>query len=541
MKNKPTLVILAAGKIASKLPFFASLSECPALVPMGTKSSILHQLDFYRNKVAEVIILTNKIHVSELDQEILPEKIKNKSLKINIIGCNTKNVIKTLQFFCNQKSFQKNKEYLVNLSTTIPSRLIPSKSFGFANEKKVQQDWSGITLKNKKLKIYYRKNISGDRINAFIGIFRMNGENLKKNILKCKSDDLIEILCIESKTSKVKFTFQKWMDIGHSSNYFETKMQVISSRYFNSVRVDDQRGTIVKFSKDKEKILNEFLYINNLPRDLNIYFPRIISQKKDLLKKSYIEMEYYAYPTLSEISLFWDIKNGQWENCFSTLSKILKKFRANSYNFSRKSYENFYYNRLKKRVEKYLSTLKKYDYQIMKSDYLLVNGDLIRGYFLLLPKIKERLRSMYDKSHFCIMHGDLCFNNILYEPFSSTIRLIDARGSFNNQTSTIYGDQKYDYAKLSHSAVHFYDYILAGRYQIDLKKDEINYCFRSSENYEIIAKKWNKQIEKDGYSVNDINFIVGILFLSMTPLHSEDSLRQKLMFIHGLYILNKFL
>ena len=138
------------------------------------------------------------------------------------------------------------------------------------------------------------------------------------------------------------------------------------------------------------------------------------------------------------------------------------------------------------------------------------------------------------------MHGDLCFNNILFEPFSSTIRLIDARGSFGNQSATIYGDQKYDYAKLSHSAVHFYDYILAGRYQFEIKQENINYSFHTNENYEVIANRCNNQIKKDGYSVNDINFIVGILFLSMTPLHSEDSLRQKLMFIHGLYILNKF-
>ncbi len=541
MKNKPTLVILAGGKVASKLPFFASLSECPALVPMGTKSSILHQLDFYRNKVAEVIILTNKSHVNELDQEVMPEKIKNKSVKINIIGCNTKNVIKTIQFFCSHESFIKSKEYLINLSTTIPSRLVLSNSFGFANEQKAQQDWSGIILKNKKTKIYYRKNISGDAINAFIGIFRMSGKNLKKNVLKCKSDDLIEIFEIESQTRKLNLSFQKWMDIGHSSNYFETKMKVISSRYFNSVRVDDQKGTIIKSSKNKEKILNEFLYINKLPRDLNIYFPRIISQKKDLLKKSFIEMEYYAYPTLSEISLFWDIKNGQWENCFASLSKILKKFKTKSHKFSIKSYEEFYYKRLEKRVTQYFSSLKNDDYKIMDSKNLLINGNLIRGYSFLLPKIKDRLRSIYDKDHFCIMHGDLCFNNILYEPFSSTIRLIDARGSFNNQKPTIFGDQKYDYAKLSHSAVHFYDYILAGRYKFDFKKSEINYSFRTSENSRIIAEKCNKQIEKDGYSLNDINFLVGILFLSMTPLHHEDSLRQKLMFIHGLYILNKYL
>ena len=98
MNSKPSLIILAAGRVTTKLPFFSSLSECPALVPLGVKSSILHQLDFYRNKVSNVIIVTNRKNVGEVEQEIYPEKYKENFKEISALDCKTKNVIKTLDF-----------------------------------------------------------------------------------------------------------------------------------------------------------------------------------------------------------------------------------------------------------------------------------------------------------------------------------------------------------------------------------------------------------------------------------------------------------
>ena len=131
------------------------------------------------------------------------------------------------------------------------------------------------------------------------------------------------------------------------------------------------------------------------------------------------------------------------------------------------------------------------------------------------------------------------FNNILYEPYTSTLKLIDPRGSFNTSKNSIYGDQKYDFAKLSHSAVHYYDYLIAGKYNYSKDKNSFNYNFLEKENYKLISDECNKQIRASGYKIKDIEFLVGILFLSMTPLHNEDKLRQKVMFLHGISILNK--
>ena len=110
------------------------------------------------------------------------------------------------------------------------------------------------------------------------------------------------------------------------------------------------------------------------------------------------------------------------------------------------------------------------------------------------------------------MHGDFCFNNILYETYTSTLKLIDPRGLFNTSNNSIYGDQKYDFAKLSHSAVHYYDYLIAGKYNFFKDKNIFIYKFLKIENYKLISEECNNQIRKYGYKMKDIDFLVEFYF-----------------------------
>ena len=64
-----------------------------------------------------------------------------------------------------------------------------------------------------------------------------------------------------------------------------------------------------------------------------------------------------------------------------------------------------------------------------------------------------------------IMHGDFCFSNILYDFKSQSIKVIDPRGlSGDGKEQSIYGDLRYDVAKLAHSVIGKYDFIIAGRF-----------------------------------------------------------------------------
>jgi len=175
------------------------------------------------------------------------------------------------------------------------------------------------------------------------------------------------------------------------------------------------------------------------------------------------------------------------------------------------------------------------------SDTLMVNGFECVNIRHLRNKIRERILEMYQEDDFCIMHGDFCFNNILFDTFSNTIKLIDPRGSFGEKCQGIYGDRKYDLAKLMHSSIGHYDYIVNNLFQVDEHNNSFNYSFPLRENQSILDKLSYELMRKLDAKANDILFIVGLLFLSMCPLHNDNPRRQRLMYAHGLFYINKYI
>src|SRR5699024_6250012 len=61
-----------------------------------------------------------------------------------------------------------------------------------------------------------------------------------------------------------------------------------------------------------------------------------------------------------------------------------------------------------------------------------------------------------------VFHGDFCFSNILYDSRGDRIKVLDPRG-VSGSNESIYGDLRYDIAKLSHSVIGMYDHIIAER------------------------------------------------------------------------------
>ena len=47
---------------------------------------------------------------------------------------------------------------------------------------------------------------------------------------------------------------EKWYDAGHSTTYFETKISSFSSRFFNEIKYNHKRRSIVKTSQDTLKL-----------------------------------------------------------------------------------------------------------------------------------------------------------------------------------------------------------------------------------------------------------------------------------------------
>ena len=136
-----------------------------------------------------------------------------------------------------------------------------------------------------------------------------------------------------------------------------------------------------------------------------------------------------------------------------------------------------------------------------------------------------------------IIHGDYCFSNILFDSSNYIFKLIDPRGRLNAE-ATIYGDPRYDIAKLRHSVVGLYDFIVQGLFKLTEKDTEFEYKILTTNDYKILEEIFDKYLSINGFNVQEIKFIEGLLFLSMIPLHKDNFDRQKVFYLKAIELLN---
>ncbi|STM52131.1 capsular polysaccharide [Escherichia coli] len=127
-----------------------------------------------------------------------------------------------------------------------------------------------------------------------------------------------------------------------------------------------------------------------------------------------------------------------------------------------------------------------------------------------------------------IVHGDFCFSNLLFDSRVSAIKCIDPRGINAHGELTIYGDRRYDLAKLYHSIVGNYDLIISGNYELMNSGKAGDISFYLDDEYQCNLEKEFKSIVLAGlkYDEDEIIAITIHLFLSMLPLHADRPDRQ---------------
>jgi len=78
---------------------------------------------------------------------------------------------------------------------------------------------------------------------------------------------------------------------------------MLQVRNFNEITFNEELGTITKKSEDLNKFVNEIQYYSLIPESLRMLFPRIVRSNCHG-SEPFIEMEYYGYPTLTELFCF---------------------------------------------------------------------------------------------------------------------------------------------------------------------------------------------------------------------------------------------
>jgi hypothetical protein len=274
-----------------------------------------------------------------------------------------------------------------------------------------------------------------------------------------------------------------------------------------------------------------------MPEELKVLSPRLLTTNSNDTIVTIVQ-EYYGYPTLAELFLYSKITKSVWSEIFSHLFILNSEFKKYTGSIDEKSYYEIYVNKTLDRIQK-LKSQKEF-VKLFQYESLIINGLSYKNLPAILDEFINKLSDLCgldNETHF--IHGDYCFSNILFDVNSFIIKLIDPRGSFGSKG--IYGDSRYEIAKLRHSAIGRYDFIVSNLFKISANNNVINYEIASNENFRISEEIFDSCIVNNGYNLKEIKLIETSLFISMLPLHSDDFNRQLVLYVTGIIKLNELL
>jgi hypothetical protein len=530
----PQVIILAGGSISNKLGFLRSRCPSPALIPINTRPLAAYLIDFYgKQKDCSVYLVVNA-DVAETVRAELGASNGRYELRSLV---ETSGVVDSLTQAI--KDILDDEDVIVNLVTTVPTQLVQLNEVLVADQLSQSSYWSGVIFESKQPVFTFKSTPRPASSHAFTGVFRCSAAHLHAAIKATANlKDLLAVIEKLQGVHALRYTTCEWIDCGHETNYYEAKSRLISSRSFNRIRVSLEDGVLRKSSENDVKLQREIDYIQMLPPSVEVYFPRILTHRESTSNvPGSVKTEYYGYPTVAEYFLYWQLSPDNWRRMFSRFKSILQRFKTFPYSIGQSAFQDFYLGKTSQRVGQFLKLLDPDLRQILEGE-TIVNGHLCRPFSTLEHEIRARLVCMYHERDFCIMHGDFCFSNILYDVPSGIVRLIDPRGSFGEWCVGIHGDQKYDLAKLKHSAEYGYDFFVNGLYSLRCNGRNLDYTLAARECSPLVAELSLNIIAELGYKNADIELLTSLLFLSMCPLHAEDSTRQLAMYAHGLRLLN---
>ncbi|HZF84142.1 MAG TPA: phosphotransferase, partial [Burkholderiaceae bacterium] len=544
----PWLLLLASGTLARRLPFLRGASTCPALLPVGIKSAAAHIVDFHADRVARVLVMVNPG-----EEDRVREELAARGDQIVVRGVQTASVIHTLRaaLDCLQNELLPPgaplPECIVNLASTVPACFPAPAEVQIAEDPEPSTRWSSIAPQNGGPALFVRKGADaglpdGAAAWPFTGVMRLPGAVLRAAADAAQGNDLIEVVAQAQQRQPLRYTHTPWIDVGHDIHYPEARARLIASRSFNAIRVEPVLSVLHKSSRNVAKFQQEIAFIRMLPEDIAPFFARLLSPVQVKDGTASVAMEFYGYPTVAELALFWDLDASEWERFFAAMAQVLRRFRRHRYELGARATRRFYGDKLRERVDAWFAALPPETLLRLRAPGLSLNSEPLPDFEALWPQLQPRIEALYDPEHFCVMHGDFCFNNILYDPYSGAVRLIDARGSFGEDCVGIYGDQKYDLAKLAHSAIGRYDHFISNLFTlIDDGTAGYTLRFAERENQAVLERLTLRLIGQLGYAPADVMLLTGMLFLSMTPLHADDARRQLAMYLHGLALTQRAL
>ncbi len=354
------------------------------------------------------------------------------------------------------------------------------------------------------------------------------------NLIRCitiKRGQFIAALDLYAETLPLTpVTMSGWLDFGHLQTFYRARTQISIARSFNALNMS--RRTVFKTGEKIEKLHAEADWFSSIPPMMRLYTPAFLG-KED----TGYWIGYEFNPTLHELFVFGTLKPAAWERIMAGAFDFLTACRSSS-NEALAAQQGDVIGKLAtgkttQRLEKWARESGTKLYQEWK-----LNGRQLPSLTRIVAETGELIASTTPLPG--VMHGDFCFPNVFFDFRQETVKVIDPRGGVEDKVNSIYGDVRYDLAKLNHS-IQGYDLILAGRYHHSAKSGyDVEFDipkYGASEFVEYIARE--HAIEGQSTASKGILALTIHLFLSMLPLHADRPDRQKAFLANALRLYGK--
>lgn len=244
-----------------------------------------------------------------------------------------------------------------------------------------------------------------------------------------------------------------------------------------------------------------------------------------IYETSPLKMEYIKGRNIYECDFPFAEKRRILEALVSTLKQLHNSGSIAADSFSLKE---AYFNKTIQRLSKIRELV-----PFAGDQYVRVNGRNCRNVFFYKDRLERSLSKIQcDRFHF--IHGDCTFSNLMIRDNGEPV-LIDPRGYFGY--TELYGDVRYDWAKLYYSIVGNYDRFNLKKFRLDICEEETILEIESN-GWEELAGVFFELTEADE---DEIKLLHAVIWLSLTTYAWQDYDSVCGAFYNGLYYLEEVL
>lgn len=329
---------------------------------------------------------------------------------------------------------------------------------------------------------------------------------------------------------------ENWFDFGHLPLYFQSKKEIMVARVFN--RLAYENHLLVKQSDDTAKMRAEAHWFEALPEGLRLHAPRYLGRVERDHRAGYA-LEYLYHPLMGDLAAFGALPLPSWLEMLNAAFDFLGECHAirpdpGAPEAAPAFAESFFADMI---VSKTWDRLGRYagETGLDLDAPARVNGHAFASVRAAAADAIARVRPT-DAGDIRFWHGDLFFGNMFYDFTARRVMVIDPRGQTARGQPCLYGDWRYDLAKLAHSVIGQYDKIILGRARLTehAPRDWVLDLPEQPHQARIEAIFLAEAEARHGMAAGELTALTALLFFSMLPLHHDRPDLQARLMANGL-------